>query len=157
MNIERERLRNAFRLIEDDDENCHLKDYLISISTQKTQYQNLNAIVPNDRRKDSVKRLSIINAMLNKKYLTRKYKKRTDRIVFYSFLEKSLNKSLLHTHMIMRVPKFLLSKLKEFFIYLRNILVRKFYYSLRITRRPEIATKYMSKHFRDNNDNFFVF
>ncbi len=147
MNIERERLRNAFRLIQDDDENMHLKDYLISISTQKTNYS----------RKDFVRRLSIINAMLNKKYLTRKYKKRTDRIVFYSFLEKSLNKSLLHTHMIMRVPKFLLSKLREVFIYLRNILVRKFYYSLRITRRPEIATKYMSKHFRDNNDNFFVF
>ena len=147
MNIERERLRNAFRLIQDDDENMHLKDYLISISTQKTNYS----------RKDFVRRLSIINAMLNKKFLTRKYKKRTDRIVFYSFLEKSLNKSLLHTHMIMRVPKFLLSKLREVFIYLRNILVRKFYYSLRITRRPEIATKYMSKHFRDNNDNFFVF
>ena len=43
MNTERQRLRNAFRLIEDNDENCHLKDYLISISTQKTQYQNLNA------------------------------------------------------------------------------------------------------------------
>lgn len=157
MNIERERLRNAFRLMQDDDENCHLKDYLISISTQKTHYQKLNALIPNQTRQDFVRRLSIINAMLNKKYLTRKYKKRTDRIVFYSFLEKSLNKSLLHTHMIMRVPKFLLSKLREVFIYLRNILVRKFFYSIRITDRPEIATKYMTKHYRENNDNFFVF
>ena len=147
MNAERERLRSAFRLIEDNDDNCHLKDLLVSISTQKTNYS----------RKDFVRRLSIINAMLNKKYLTRKYKKRTDRIVFYSFLEKSLNKSLLHTHMIMRVPKFLLSKLREVFIYLRNILVRKFFYSLRVTRRPEIATKYMTKYYRENNDNFLVF
>ena len=105
MNIERERLRNAFRLIQDDDENIHLKDYLISISTQKTNYS----------RKDFVRRLSIINAMLNKKFLTRKYKKRTDRIVFYSFLEKSLNKSLLHTHMIMRIPKFLYRKFGDNF------------------------------------------
>ena len=156
MNIERERLRNAFRLIEDNDENCHLKDYLISISTQKTQYQNLNAIVPNDRRKDFVRRLSIINAMLNKKFLTRKYKKRTDRIVFYSFLEKSLNKSLLHTHMIMRIPKFLYRKFTDVFVHL-SVVVKKFFYTLRITDRPEIATKYMTKHYRENNDNFCVF
>ena len=146
MNIERERLRNAFRLIQDDDENMHLKDYIISISTQKTNYS----------RKDFVRRLSIINAMLNKKFLTRKYKKRTDRIVFYSFLEKSLNKSLLHTHMIMRIPKFLYRKFTDVFVHL-SVVVKKFFYTLRITDRPEIATKYMTKHYRENNDNFCVF
>ena len=146
MNTERQRLRNAFRLIEDNDENCHLKDYLISISTQKTNYS----------RKDFVRRLSIINAMLNKKFLTRKYKKRTDRIVFYSFLEKSLNKSLLHTHMIMRIPKFLYRKFTDVFVHL-SVVVKKFFYTLRITDRPEIATKYMTKHYRENNDNFCVF
>ena len=82
MNTERQRLRNAFRLIRDRDENIHLKDRLISVSTQKTNYS----------KKSFVKKLSVMNAMLIRRFLTRNYKTRPDRIMFYSFLEKSPEK-----------------------------------------------------------------
>ena len=85
MNTERQRLRNAFRLIRDRDENIHLKDRLISVSTQKTNYS----------KKSFVKKLSVMNAMLNRRFLTRNYKTRPDRIMFYSFLEKSPEKEAL--------------------------------------------------------------
>ena len=150
MNTERQRLRNAFRLIRDRDENIHLKDRLISVSTQKTNYS----------KKSFVKKLSVMNAMLNRRFLTRNYKTRPDRIMFYSFLEKSPEKKLLHTHMILRVPKFIMrnyEKLKEFFRYFRNIVINKFFMTYTNYKRPEIATNYMTKHYRENNDNFFVF
>jgi hypothetical protein len=150
MNTERQRLRHAFRLIRDTDENIHLKDRLISVSTQKTDYS----------KKSFVKTLSVMNAMLNRRFLTRNYKTRPDRIMFYSFFEKSPEKKLLHTHMILRVPKFIMrnyEKLKEFFRYFRNIVINKFFMTYTNYKRPEIATNYMTKHYRENNDNFFVF
>ena len=84
-------------------ENIHLKDRLISVSTQKTNYS----------KKKLLKILSVLNAMLNRRFLTRNYMTRTDRVIFYSFLEKSPSKKLLHSHMILRVPKFIMTNYEK--------------------------------------------
>ena len=73
---DREQLNKSFKLIKDTDENIHLKDRLISVSTQKTNYS----------KKKLLKILSVLNAMLNRRFLTRNYMTRTDRVIFYSFL-----------------------------------------------------------------------
>ena len=46
--------------------------------------------------------------------------------------------------------------LKEFFRYFKDIVINKFSMTYTNYKRPEIATKYMTKHYRENNDNFLV-
>ena len=146
---DREQLNKRFKLIKDTDENIHLKDRLISVSTQKTNYS----------KKKLLKILSVLNAMLNRRYLTRNYMTRTDRVIFYSFLEKSPSKNLLHSHMILRVPKFIMTnyeKLREFFRYFKKK-VLNFNMTYTNYKRRDIATRYSSKEFNSKNDNYFVF
>ena len=82
--------------------------------------------------------------------------KRNDRIVFYNFIENSLNKNLIHTHSIFRIPRFLLTKLNDFFDCLKSVVQDKFKFSITINHRPDIATRYMTKKFSENNDRYFV-
>ncbi len=154
MKEERERLRTSFKLVKDKetDLNIHLKDRLISVSTQMT----------NHSKKKLVRKMSIINAILNKRFVHRKFHKRPDRIMFYSFFEKSKDKKLLHSHNILRVPKFIMrnyEKLREFFRYFKHIVVNKFFMTYKNYKRDkrDIATRYSSKEFSNENDNFFVF
>ena len=146
---ERERLRKSFKLIKDTDENKHLMNRLISVSTQKTNYS----------KKKLLKTMSVMNAMLNRRFLTRNYKNRDDRIMFYSFIEKSKDKNLLHSHNILRVPKFIMNsyqQIREFFRYFKKIVNEKFLMTYKNYKR-DVTTRYSTKEFSDENDNFYVF
>ena len=148
-NQDREELRRSLTQVinSKDAINHHLKSKLVNISTQKTNYS----------QKKFVKDLSIINAMLNKKFVHRKCHKRDDRVMFYAFLEKSKDKELLHTHFIMRVPKYLLRKLRDVFMFIKKKILPKFRFTMKVKERPHIAIDYCSKQFNQNNDNYFVF
>ena len=81
---DRQLIRDAFKKIKDDEINHHIKDQLISIlpnETQKSSYQEIKF----------KKKLSIINAILNRKIFKKKIMKipKSEKIVFYNFLENS--------------------------------------------------------------------
>ena len=101
-------------------------------------------------------RIRMKNPIVNRRFLKKKYKTTTDRIMFHNFIENSYNKNLIHTHSIIRIPRFLLERVKEVFKYLKHIVVNKFYFSIRITKRLNRATRYMTKHYHENNDRYFV-
>ena len=151
MSNDRTRIRDVFNRIDDskDKKNIHLKDYLITICPQITETKF-------DDETILKRRFSRLNAIVNRRFLKRHYSKRDDRIVFYNFVENSLNKNLIHTHSIFRIPRFLLSQLNEFFEFLVSVVKDKFNFSITINHRPEIATKYMTKKFSENNDRYFV-
>ena len=148
---DRLQLVKRFKLIKDTDENKHLLDRLITISTQKSNYS----------KKKLLKILDVLNAMLNRRFLTRNYKNRNDRVVFYSFLEKSPDKNLLHSNLILRVPKFIMNnyeKLREFFRYFKKkVLNFNMTYTNYKRDKDNLVTRYQSKEFNSNNDNYFVF
>ena len=148
---DRRQIRDVFSRLNDrkDMRNVHLKDYLITICPQitETKFDDENILK---------RRFSRLNAIINRRFLKRHYKKRTDRIVFYNFIENSLNKNLIHTHSIFRIPRFLLTKLNDFFDYLKSVVKNKFKFSITINHRPDIATRYMTKKFSENNDRYFV-
>ena len=148
---DRRQIRDVFSRIDDrkDMTNVHLKDYLITICPQITETKF-------DDESILKRRFSRLNAIINRRFLKRHYKKRNDRIVFYNFIENSLNKNLIHTHSIFRIPRFLLTELNDFFDYLKSVVKDKFKFSIEITHRPNIATRYMTKKFSENNDRYFV-
>ena len=151
MNKDRRKIRDVFSRIDDrrDMTNVHLKDYLITICPQITETKF-------DDETILKRRFSKLNAIVNRRFLKRHYNKRNDRIVFYNFIENSLNRNLIHTHSIFRIPRFLLSKLNVFFEFLISAVKDKFNFSITINHRPEIATRYMTKKFSENNDRYFV-
>ena len=148
---DRRQIRDVFSRIDDrnDMRNIHLKDYLITICPQitETKFDDENILK---------RRFSRLNAIINRRFLKRHYKKRNDRIVFYNFIENSLNKNLIHTHSIFRIPRFLLTKLNDLFDYLKSVVQDKFKFSITINHRPDIANRYMTKKFSENNDRYFV-
>ena len=148
---DRRQIRDVFSRIDDrkDMRNVHLKDYLITICPQitETKFDDENILK---------RRFSRLNAIINRRFLKRHYKKRNDRIVFYNFIENSLNKNLIHTHSIFRIPRFLLTKLNDLFDYLKSVVQDKFKFSITINHRPDIANRYMTKKFSENNDRYFV-
>ena len=148
---DRRQIRDVFSRIDDrkDMRNVHLKDYLITICPQITETKF-------DDESILKRRFSRLNAIINRRFLKRHYKKRNDRIVFYNFIENSLNKNLIHTHSIFRIPRFLLTKLNDLFDYLKSVVQDKFKFSITINHRPDIATRYMTKMFSENNDRYFV-
>ena len=148
---DRRQIRDVFSRIDDrkDMRNVHLKDYLITICPQITETKF-------DDESILKRRFSRLNAIINRRFLKRHYKKRNDRIVFYNFIENSLNKNLIHTHSIFRIPRFLLTKLNDLFDYLKSVVQDKFKCSITINHRPDIATRYMTKKFSENNDRYFV-
>ena len=83
-------------------------------------------------------------------------KRPEQKIVFYNFIENSLNKNLIHTHSLFRIPRILIHKLKEIFDYLISVVRNKFEFSIRIDHRPDVAIRYMTKKFSENNDRYFV-
>ena len=151
MSNDRVRIRSVFSRIDDskDAKNIHLKDYLITICPQITETKF-------DDESILKRRFSRLNAIVNRRFLKRHYSKRDDRIVFYNFVENSLNRNLIHAHSIFRIPRFLLSKLNVFFEFLISVVKDKFNFSITINHRPEIATRYMTKKFSENNDRYFV-
>jgi len=151
MSNDRTRIRDVFNRIDDskDKKNIHLKDYLITICPQITETKF-------DDETILKRRFSRLNAILKRRFLKRHYNKRDDRIVFYNFVENSLNRNLIHTHSIFRIPRFLLSELNDFFDYLKSVFKDKFNFSITINHRPDIATRYMTKKFNENNDRYFV-
>jgi len=151
MNNDRRSMRDVFSRIDDrkDTKNIHLKDYLITICPQITETKF-------DDEKILKRRFSRLNAIVNRRFLKRHYSKRDDRIVFYNFIENSLNRNLIHTHSIFRIPRLLLSKLNVFFEYLISVVKDKFNFSITINHRPAIVTRYMTKKFNENNDRYFV-
>jgi hypothetical protein len=132
-----------------DMRNIHLKDYLITICPQITETKF-------DDEGILKRRFSRLNTIINRRFLKRHYKKRNDQIVFYNFIENLLNKNLVHTHSIFRIPRFLLTELNDFFDYLKSVVKDKFKFSITINHRPDIATRYMTKKFSENNDRYFV-
>jgi len=148
---DRRQIRDVFSRIDDrkDMRNVHLKDYLITICPQITETKF-------DDESILKRRFSRLNAIINRRFLKRHYKKRNDRIVFYNFIENSLNKNLIHTHSIFRIPRFLLTKLNDLFDYLKSVVQDKFKFSITINHRPDIANRYMTKKFSENNDRYFV-
>ena len=148
---DRRQIRDVFSRIDDrkDMRNVHLKDYLITICPQITETKF-------DDESILKRRFSRLNAIINRRFLKRHYKKRNDRIVFYNFIENSLNKNLIHTHSIFRIPRFLLTKLNDLFNYLKSVVQDKFKFSITINHRPDIANRYMTKKFSENNDRYFV-
>ena len=148
---DRRQIRDVFSRIDDrkDMTNVHLKDYLITICPQITETKF-------DDESILKRRFSRLNAIINRRFLKRHYKKRNDRIIFYNFIENSLNKNLIHTHSIFRIPRFLLTELNDFFDYLKSVVKDKFKFSITINHRPDIATRYMTKKFSENNDRYFV-
>ena len=137
---DRRQIRDVFSRIDDrkDMRNVHLKDYLITICPQITETKF-------DDESILKRRFSRLNAIINRRFLKRHYKKRNDRIIFYNFIENSLNKNLIHTHSIFRIPRFLLTKLNDFFDYLKSVVKDKFNFSIKINHRPDIATRYMTQ------------
>ena len=148
---DRRQIRDVFSRIDDrkDMRNVHLKDYLITICPQITETKF-------DDESILKRRFSRLNAIINRRFLKRHYKKRNDRIVFYNFIENSLNKNLIHTHSLFRIPRFLLTKLNDLFDYLKSVVQDKFKFSITINHRPDIANRYMTKKFSENNDRYFV-
>ena len=148
---DRRQIRDVFSRIDDrnDMRNIHLKDYLITICPQITETKF-------DDESILKRRFSRLNAIINRRFLKRHYKKRNDRIVFYNFIENSLNKNLIHTHSLFRIPRFLLTKLNDLFDYLKSVVQDKFKFSITINHRPDIANRYMTKKFSENNDRYFV-
>jgi len=145
--IEIELLRRSLNQIDNskDEVNYHHKDILVTFSTNKT---NCSAEVFD-------KQISIINAMLNKRFVSRKYYKREDRIMMYSYLEISPQKELLHSHMMIRTPRFLLyphQKMNEIFQFVRKKILPKFRFSLTLRKRPNVAIDYMTKDFNEKSD-----
>ncbi len=155
---DRRRLRSVFNKIDNDKDkyNVHLKDYLITICPQRTE-KTKSIFYPFSDERTFKKKVSIINAIVNRRFLKRNYMKRPEqKIVFYNFIENSLNKNLIHTHSLFRIPRILIHKLKEIFDYLISVVRNKFEFSIRIDHRPDVAIRYMTKKFSENNDRYFV-
>jgi|TARA_B100001971_G_C17673293_1_gene278610 hypothetical protein len=148
---DRVKIRDCFRQIKDDDQNIHLKDYLITMCPNITETKF-------DDEQILKKRVSIINAILNRKLFKKKITKipKSEKIVFYNFIENSLNKNLIHTHSLMRIPRKFINMLKKIFQLLIDIVKEKFKFEITIHKRPKIAINYMTKKFSQNNDRFFV-
>jgi hypothetical protein len=148
---DREKIRDSFNKIKDDENNIHLKNKLLSICPQETQISKFQEI-------KFKKKLSIINAILNRKLFKKKITKipKSEKIVFYNFLENSLtDKNLLHSHSIMRIPRKFLHMLKEIFKLLIDIVKEKFQFDVSIIYKRN-AIKYCTKNFDENNDRFYV-
>ena len=149
---DRQKIRDSFNKIKDDEVNIHIKDQLISILPQETQRSSF-------QETKFKKKLSIINAIVNRKIFKKKIMKipKSEKIVFYNFLENSLSdKNLLHCHSIMRIPRKFLNMLKNIIQLLIDIVKEKFKFEITIHKRPKIAINYMTKKFSQNNDRFFV-
>ena len=115
---DREEIRRVFQSLEDDDDNIHLKDYLITICPNITETKFDDEYI-------FKKRISIINAILNRKTFKKKITKipKSQKIVFYNFIENSYNKNLIHIHSIMRIPKKFLPEIKSIFKLLKEIVI----------------------------------
>jgi hypothetical protein len=148
---DRQLIRDAFKSIKDDEINHHIKDQLISIlpnETQKSSFQETKI----------KKKLSIINAILNRKIFKKKIMKipKSEKIVFYNFLENSLSdKNLLHCHSIMRIPLKFKHRLQEIIKLLIEIVRDKFDFKVSVNKRRN-AIAYCTKNFNENNDRFYV-
>ena len=148
---DREKIRDSFNKIKDDENNIHLKNKLLSICPQETQISKFQEI-------KFKKKLSIINAILNRKLFKKKITKipKSEKIVFYNFLENSLtDKNLLHSHSIMRIPRKFLHMLKEIIQKLIDIVKEKFEFDISISYRRNAIT-YCTKNFDENTDRFYV-
>ena len=84
---DRRQIRDVFSRIDDrkDMRNVHLKDYLITICPQITETKF-------DDESILKRRFSRLNAIINRRFLKRHYKKRNDRIVFYNFIENLIRR-----------------------------------------------------------------
>ena len=155
----RELFRFAFKTVPDEDNNTYIKDHLLHISTNQTNYTI-------DRfRKD----LRLLNKRVNQQKIhKRQYKKSPNRIVFYCFLEQSQDKSLTHTHIILRVPNILKDKLEDIRETVEKYLPPYFNkktrryentrFTVKLTRRtPKITRNYSTKKKTTQIDNFDVF
>jgi hypothetical protein len=138
----RELYRMALREAIDSDHNVLIKDKLVSISSNKTNYSIFKF------KKD----IQFINKRLNQRLIhRRKYKRSPNRIVFWCFFEKSKGKLLTHTHMILRVPV----NLKDYVDTIIEKTIRRYLpsgFSLVISHQQDAigySTKYYSNIFRD--------
>jgi hypothetical protein len=146
MNKQREDYRYALETAKDSDNNHYLKTHFFTICTQKTDYQI--ELMKRDMKN--------INRQVNQFFIhKRKYKKSPNRIVFYSFFEKSKDKKLTHCHFICRIPNFLKHKIEVLSSVLEKF-VSKLKYSFRV-RKEDYSIAYPTKHYSDHNDNFDVF
>ena len=155
----RELFRNAFKTVKDEDNNTYIKDHLFHISTNQTNYSI-------DKFK---KDLRLLNKRVNQQKIhKRQYKKSPNRIVFFCFIEQSQDKTLTHTHMILRVPDFLKDKLEDIRETIEKYLppyfnkeTRRFEdtrFTVKLTKRtPKITRNYSTKKKTTHNDNFDVF
>jgi len=148
---DRQLIRDAFKNIKDDEINHHIKDQLISILPNETQKSSL-------QENKIKKKLSIINAILNRKIFKKKIMKipKSEKIVFYNFLENSKSdKNLLHCHSVMRIPMKFKDRQQEIIDLLIEIVSEKFEFKISVNKRTN-AFAYSSKEFNENNDRFYV-
>jgi len=150
---DRQKIRDSFNKIKDDEVNIHIKDQLISILPQETQRSSF-------QETKFKKKLSIINAIVNRKTFKKKIMKipKSEKIVFYNFLENSLSdKNLLHCHSIMRIPRKFHTKKKqqEIIDLLIATTENKFDFEISVNKRKN-AIAYCTKNFDENNDRFYV-
>ena len=143
-NYNRELIRSGLREATVLDNNILVKDKLITISTQKTNY-------PISQFKKDIRWL---NKRLNQRLIhRRKYKKSPNRIVFFVFIEKSKLKLLTHAHMILRVPL----RLRHYVDTTIEKIIRKYLprgFSLVISHQPD-AIGYSSKYYSNYNEEHF--
>lgn len=147
--INRYKLRNALHEFIPQDRNILLKDKLITITTSKTNYSV----------ETFKKKIRLFNAMLNKKIFKRRWKKHINRIVFFTFIEKSPTNELLHCHMLIRVPDYL--NANEIICTFNAVVIRfkddydndEFEFDCRDRWN---AIKYSTKQFSDYNDNLVI-
>ena len=129
---------------------CRGKIYLFEIFGEFS-FKHISSTLIDLFKKD----VRIINAMINKKFFKRRYKRSPNRIAFYCFFEKSANKLLTHCHLIMRIPNYLKEKI-EILMCIAEKCVLKFRYFIHFKKVP-YSVSYMTKHYSDHNDNFEVF
>ena len=143
----RDLYRESFENPKNENNQIHIKDHLLHISSNQTDY-NLDKF-----KKD----IRLINKKVNQKLIhRRKYKKSPNRIVFFTFFEQSVDKELTHCHILLRVPDFLENHLQELLKLIRKYLPPKF--SVMLTRRThQISIKYPTKQTHELNDNFDVY
>ena len=165
-------IRNTFKNYPDDAPKIMLKDYLFNILSNHTQSTSM--LRKQEDEKIFNNKLLIIKNMLNKKINKKSVSKIaiSNMIEFHNFNENSPNKNMIHAHSCLVIPrKHILktpklntptetkpdaSKILDIVVMLSQILV-KFNFDLSVKNRPNVAIKYMSKQFSENNDRYNVF
>jgi ribosomal protein L31E len=173
MNNDRQSIRNTFKNYPDDAPKIMLKDYLFNILSNHTQSMSMLRKQEDERLFNN--KLMIIKNMLNKKINKKSVDKipLSQMIEFHNFNENSKSKNMIHAHSCLIVPrKHILqtsklnmpppsnkpdeSKILDIVVSLAMI-IPKYNFDLSVTKRPNVAIKYMSKQFSQNNDRYNVF